>query len=600
MRTHTSLALITVALICAPAVSQTPKPAEQHTAGLGTVKRWFNASTRVPAAISDDVISGVGFANGEEYIGTRSGTISQIVVTKNGKYQRRFATPFSPSGGTYDMDTDGKVIFAISAAGVIVFDANGKTTGLSVQTKNGPKALSKNPIPIPFVLLPYPAGGGVAFDPTGNSGNGSLFVVSHTSTVDPIYEIKLDGTKIKTYANQGWLGSGLTRDPRTGNLWCMHSPTGGQLGGGMDIIELDINNNLMPTGNRIMQGTPGLQRANRCCGGLCGIPGGDPHSYPSDFDIAVLDTQPGNDFYFVHRVHLNPGILGYNEAFLEGSINSTTLTRGGFDGDLWKIKANDVLRFGTNAGKSGQKGKFAVILINFGPDAARTGSQPLISPELSFLAPYTVPSSTAVLELYGLLGSTPILAKLPPNILGCFRRIRFQAVYFDPKARGPFGVVATNELFTHVSLGKSCNITVEAVGADSFNAITTSGFFRVIHTGGLPITKVEFDLLACRDLLQTEMRFDTNNPNMADQFNFGNSTQAGAKGTYRNGSDVACGLIYDNLNTPVGPGTSTGANTGWIGRGGAYNGSSSYHFKIISFRVGGLTFAGTASNPKVF
>ena len=96
------------------------------------------------------------------------------------------------------------------------------------------------------------------------------------------------------------------------------------------------------------------------------------------------------------------------------------------------------------------------------------------------------------------------------------------------------------------------------------------------------------------------MRFDTNNPNMADQFNYGNSTAAGAMGTYRNGSDVACGLIYDNLNTPVGPAASPGSNTGWIGRGGAYNGSSSYNFKIITFRFGGLNFAGTASNPKVF
>ena len=498
------------------------------------------------------------------------------------------------------MDTDGKVIFAISAAGVIVFDANGTTTGLSVQTKNGPKALSTNPIPIPFVLQPYPAGGGVAFDPTGDSGNGSFFVVSHVSSAEPIYEIKLDGTTIKTYANQGWLGSGLTRDPRTGNLWCMHSPTGGQLGGGMDIIELDINNNLTPTGNRIMQGTPGLQRANRCCGGLCGIPGGDPHSYPSDFDIAVLLTQPGNDYVFLHRVHLNPGILGYNEAFLAGSINSTTLTRGGFDGDLGKIKVNDVLRFGTNAGKSGQGGKLAVTLINVGPDAARIGSQPFISPELRVLAPYTVPSSIAVIELYGVLGSPAISATIPPNILSCFQRVRIQAVYFDPNARGPFSVVATNELFAHVSLETNCLVIVEAVGANSFNAITTSGFFRVIHKGGLPITKVEFDLMACTDLLQTEMRFDTNNPNMADQFNFGNSTTPGFMGTYRNGSDVACGLIYDSLNTPVGPGASAGANTGWIGTGGYHNGSSLYNYKILTFRFGGNRFLGTPANPKVF
>ena len=151
-----------------------------------------------------------------------------------------------------------------------------------------------------------------------------------------------------------------------------------------------------------------------------------------------------------------------------------------------------------------------------------------------------------------------------------------------------------------MSIEKPCNIIVEAVGANSFNAITTSGFFRVIHRGGLPIQKVEFDWMACRDSLQTTMYFDCDNPTMADSFWFGNSTQVGATGTYRNNSDKTTGLIYDKLNTPVGPGASTGANTGWIGSNASNNGTPAYNFKTVTFRFGLITFQGNKAKPEVF
>ncbi len=115
----------------------------------------------------------------------------------------------------------------------------------------------------------------------------------------------------------------------------------------------------------------------------------------------------------------------------------------------------------------------------------------------------------------------------------------------------------------------------------------------------MAIQKVEFDWMACRDPLQTTMVFDCDNPTMADSFWFGNSTQFGATGTYRNNSDKTTGLIYDKLNTPVGPGTSTGANTGWIGSNASNNGTG-YSFKTVTFRFGLTTFVGNKTTPKVF
>ena len=89
--------------------------------------------------------------------------------------------------------------------------------------------------------------------------------------------------------------------------------------------------------------------------------------------------------------------------------------------------------------------------------------------------------------------------------------------------------------------------------------------------------------------------------NFPGRFDAGNSTVAGCVGNYRNGSDVATGLVYDAMNTPAAA-CATGANTGWIGSDpnvfgfGNVNGGD---FTAITFRF--TNFAGgTVASPKVF
>ena len=78
---------------------------------------------------------------------------------------------------------------------------------------------------------------------------------------------------------------------------------------------------------------------------------------------------------------------------------------------------------------------------------------------------------------------------------------------------------------------------------------------------------------------------------MADRFWLGNGTNSGATtgctGTYRNGSDASCGLIYDVANTYKGTTTcTTPYNCGFTATGG----TGSSHKKLV-FR-----FAPTGAN----
>ena len=46
------------------------------------------------------------------------------------------------------------------------------------------------------------------------------------------------------------------------------------------------------------------------------------------------------------------------------------------------------------------------------------------------------PDADKKIELYGTLGAPAISVPVPPGILKCFERVRFQAVYLDPQAAG--------------------------------------------------------------------------------------------------------------------------------------------------------------------
>ena len=114
----------------------------------------------------------------------------------------------------------------------------------------------------------------------------------------------------------------------------------------------------------------------------------------------------------------------------------------------------------------------------------------------------------------------------------------------DPGAN-TLGAIASNGVSADI-LPPSQAIDVTCQGTNSFNSDTASGFFQVANnnTAGLSITSVTFDWVASSNPAQGTMVFDTDQTGMANTFWEGNS--GGCAGTYRNGSDVACGLDLAN------------------------------------------------------
>ncbi len=105
-------------------------------------------------------------------------------------------------------------------------------------------------------------------------------------------------------------------------------------------------------------------------------------------------------------------------------------------------------------------------------------------------------------------------------------------------------------------------------GSNTSNSNTAFGFFSINHLASStfpPIESVTLDWVASSNLGQATMVFDTDQTGSADLFEGGNGGTVGCLGTYRNGSDVSTGLIYDAANTvPATPCDPT-ALTGWTG-----------------------------------
>ena len=106
---------------------------------------------------------------------------------------------------------------------------------------------------------------------------------------------------------------------------------------------------------------------------------------------------------------------------------------------------------------------------------------------------------------------------------------------------------------------------VQAHGADSFNQ-SAMPFWSVTHLGeGPAIVRIVFDWSTSSIVEQRAARFDVDQRGLSGFMYFGNAQPPGL-GTYRNGSDVQTGLIYDAANTFIGEprdGT-TGGNCGFI------------------------------------
>src|SRR5262249_50181692 len=159
----------------------------------------------------------------------------------------------------------------------------------------------------------------------------------------------------------------------------------------------------------------------------------------------------------------------------------------------------------------------------------------------------------------------PASIQLPaPFVVHAGDLVRLQTMYLEPLSPQVFGV--TNE-GNFVGVVAEHGIVVAAAGPNSFNANPTTPFWTVssdtTHAYGA-IQWVELSFAGTTGPASLQ-RFDIDQIGMNDRFDGGNSTLPGAHGTYRFGSDVACGLdyaapgVYVDPALHLNPGESCGA-----------------------------------------
>ena len=233
---------------------------------------------------------------------------------------------------------------------------------------------------------------------------------------------------------------------------------------------------------------------------------------------------------------------------LETVVNGlpSRLTRGVMPNDFISI------RYASPGGTF--DGKIPLLLGElFVPDSPPTGASPILLPELH------ISLGGAILFNGGAAGPfSPLVGPsvIPPGGAGVHFQmptvvpsgaaIRLQALALDggtgAAANGIFASTAAPDIvFDPV-------VMVEALGSNSFNNDTSSGFFQVTNRGPAEIRRVTFDFLASPNVAHAGTAFYLNQGAMADRFDGGNSTMPGCQGTYRNGSAIATGLRFDGQN----------------------------------------------------
>ena len=189
----------------------------------------------LPTLTGSGAHRGIAYLNDEYYVSHATAAVTTIsVIDRNGVFQRSFnapsivATAFGLRDGT--SDGNGVVIFGWEG-GILFFDSVGNQA-TTVTAANGPQPVPTTPI--------LSTGGrathrGLGFDPTGNGGDGSIFISDFGATIQ---EIALDGTLLFEYTNPAALtagsltaskspptarASGSTRHPIRGTLQSMQS-----------------------------------------------------------------------------------------------------------------------------------------------------------------------------------------------------------------------------------------------------------------------------------------------------------------------------------------------------------------------------------------
>ncbi|MBK8977013.1 MAG: hypothetical protein IPM29_13950 [Planctomycetes bacterium] len=569
-----SLRLATVVLLACSAV-----PAQNDCEGFGGRTAAFDLD---PTTGSRGHV-GVAFLQGEIYVTTAGRGATQApphsvhVLGPTGQLHRTFAQDPSTAAtliGWRDGTSDGRSLMFCSELGIHVVDRVGQRIG-TILAANGPRTLPAQPIAGPALaaLRGFTA---VAFDPAGDAGNGSFVVGQGTA---PLYEIDLGGGVLRTFANADGLDvTGLELDG-CGQLWAWARAADGA------IVELDRVTG-RATGRSIA-----LERGVLQPGGLALALG--------------LDFRPaGDDLLLVRRTVSGPA-ADRLEARSLGDFRSvcapwTLVSARDAEQPDPSFKVLGRLDRTLSVTALGPRPAPVALWLDAGPAALVCGDVTAASPALlalhSFfvLTPFSTPSGPAV--TFGASSNTPIALPLG-GVVGVLPDgpLRIQALALDagvPPVYVP--LVATNEAEFELDRALVVGVTVTADGLDSFNGDTSRGFFRIENRATVPgrsIVRLELDVTTTPVPGMITLEFDTDEIGMVERFDAGNSTAIRCPGTYRNGSDVATGLVYDALNQPAAP-CALGGNSGFVGRN-AIPGLPGT-FQTIEFRFAPATFFGGA------
>ncbi len=523
------------------------------------------AQTRDAAAglgrrtLATDIETATGYAQilavqvlaGDIYLAARDDSLghSILVVDSSGTILRSF--PQSPlaqatTWGFRDGATDGAVLAFGSEAGIEIIDPSGKPA-----TQFNGQAI-RNPITGAGLtaLGIYRA---LAFDSLGDQGRGSFWTASFGSD---LIEVDLQGAILTSYKNppapNNWSIYGLCFDPRTRTLWCNAAPDRGEL------AEID------PLLGTLTGVTIDREQLGSAQGGLCLVPGG-LDGRKTGADLLAID-QGTPTWLSGYRLHLDSLIDGRSEPRLIAGVDLNSLTdRTPIPFDV----QNQILTIDLD-----QPSRTGTLFFNVNGDALGRGTlapSPLVGlRELAFIASFTTPMGVAAeVPLFSSAGSNPL--RIPISIIASaptigFGPIRAQAIYLEP-ADPIFPLRFSNQVFwTYESLPQP-EIEIEAYGTNSYNADTSSGYWRVVSRNQAPgaatITSVVFDYSASINPTTALLAFDIDQPGMLDRFDAGNGTVSGCTGTFRNASDQSCGLVYDAQNTAAG-GCAPGANSGFL------------------------------------
>lgn len=443
----------------------------------------------------------------------------------------------SSSFGLRDLESDGVNLIGGSEIGISVFSTTGARQA-QILAANGPQTVA-TPItgPVAQQLAVFRA---IALDRQGNGGNGSFLVADFGS---PIFEIDFAGNILHTFPNQGWSAYGLTIDPVTGNPWIYAGPTG-------QIEELD-RATMTPTGRRLAPIAPGVP------GGLSlASPTSYHHEYWPNQSALVHLVQGVEDHLSVQRLHLFPGVLGWNEPELRVGTNGGTQVVG--TAPFWIGDQLDFQVFDPTGLRNGQP---VWLVVNVYLDADRDAYTDLSSVlpgvgrlwEHRTLNALSAPSTPNFLLATAAIGATQswsVPLAMGPAAGDLFR---IQALYFEP-ASPQLGIASTNEANWHAEPGER-GIVVAAAGATSFNGGQYPPFWSVrsdgTHSHGA-ILEVEITTVGASGNGALQL-FDIDQNSMGDRFDGGNSTTAGFLGTYRSGSAVLCGLDFGAPGVHIAP-----------------------------------------------